>query len=323
MSLHLITDVTAEPITVSEARSHLRLDGSAGEPAPSAPTVALASPSVAGNVDNGAHRYLVTAVTADGETEAGAVSAAVTVTDKTVNGKVELTAIPLGGSGVTSRKLYRTTAGGSTYLLLATISNNTATTYTDNIADSSLGAQAPSTNTTVDPYVTRLITAVRMRAEAATWRQLMTATWDLYLDRFPSCERVIEVPKPPLISVTHVKYLDTSGTLTTMTVTTDYTVSAPTGPRGRRGRISLAYGVSWPSAQAVSDAVVIRFVAGYGATGSTVPAILRQAMLIDMGTLYEHRDDTSGDTVQMHPFAERIYAQYKSRGRYATMAEAA
>src|SRR3989344_5689951 len=100
MSLHLITAPTVEPVTVAEARSHLRLDDEAGEPAPVAPTVALASPAVAGNVDNGAHRYLVTFVTADGETEAGAISAAVTVADKTVNGKVELTAIPFGGVAV-------------------------------------------------------------------------------------------------------------------------------------------------------------------------------------------------------------------------------
>ena len=321
MSLTLITDVTAEPLTVAEALSQLRLESVADEPAPVAPTVALASPSIAGNVDNGAHRYLVTFVTADGETNAGAVSASVTVADKTVNGKVELTAIPLGGSSVTSRKLYRTVASGSTYLLLATIANNTATTYTDNIADSSLGAQAPSTNTTVDPYVRRLITAARQRAEVATSRQLITATWDWYLDAWPY-GRVLEIPKPPLLSVTHVKYLNASGTLTAMTVTTDYTVSAPAGPRARRGRVSLAYGVSWPSARAVPDTIVVRFVAGYGATGSTVPAILRQAMLIDLSTLHEHRDDAV-EAVPTPLFAERIYATYRSRARYGQMAEAA
>src|SRR3990167_7562511 len=114
MPLSLITAPTVEPLSVAEAKSHLRLDSSSGEPAPTAPTAALASPAIAGNVDNGAHRYGVTFVTADGETELGTVTAAVTVADKTVNGKVELTAIPTGGSAVTSRKLYRTAAGGTT-----------------------------------------------------------------------------------------------------------------------------------------------------------------------------------------------------------------
>lgn len=46
--------------------------------------------------------------------------------------------------GINSRKLYRTVAGGTAYKLVATIANNTATTYDDNIADASLGAAAPT-----------------------------------------------------------------------------------------------------------------------------------------------------------------------------------
>jgi len=179
MSLSLITAATVEPLTLAEVRTHLRIDSSSAEPAPSAPTVALAAVPIAGNVDNGAHRYRVTFVTADGETEGGDISAAVTVADKTVNGKVEVTAIPVGGSAVTSRKVYRTAAAGTTYLLLATIANNTATTYTDNIADASLGAGAPSTNTTGDPELNRLIIGARMKAEEQTFRSLCTQTWDV------------------------------------------------------------------------------------------------------------------------------------------------
>jgi hypothetical protein len=128
-------------------------------PIPGACSDALAGGG-AGNVENGVHSYKVTFVTAQGETEAGTVSDGVTVVDKTVNGKVALTAIPTATyviksttaviPAVTSRKIYRTTAGGSTYLLLATLSDNTTTTYTDNIADASLGAAAPSTDSTGD-----------------------------------------------------------------------------------------------------------------------------------------------------------------------------
>lgn len=52
------------------------------------------------------------------------------------------------------RKLYRTTAGGSTFSLVATIANNTATSYDDNVADGSLGAAAPSANTATKGKVT-------------------------------------------------------------------------------------------------------------------------------------------------------------------------
>lgn len=116
--------------------------------APSAPSGALAGDG-AGNVNDGSHLYAVTVVTPAGETVIGTASAAVVVADKTVNGKVDVSAIPLGPLGYTiSRKLYRTKAGvPGTFYLLTTLSDNTTTTYEDNTADASLGAQPPSSNT--------------------------------------------------------------------------------------------------------------------------------------------------------------------------------
>lgn len=90
-----------------------------------------------GNIDNGTHSYKVTYITSTGETELGTVSNTVTVDAS--NKQVALSAIPIStSSSVTSRKIYRTKAGASFYFLLTTINNNTSTTYTDNIADSSL-----------------------------------------------------------------------------------------------------------------------------------------------------------------------------------------
>jgi len=110
--------------------------------APTACTGALAGAG-AGNVDNGDHYYKITYVNAAGETELGTASAVVTVVDKAANGQVSLTAIPVSiSSSVTSRKIYRTKAGGTDYYYLAEIANNTGTTYTDNIADASLGADS-------------------------------------------------------------------------------------------------------------------------------------------------------------------------------------
>jgi hypothetical protein len=88
-----------EPLTTAEVISHLRLDSSNLEPVPDAPTCALAGLG-AGNVDNGAHRYRVVFVTADGKTDGGVISGAVTVVDKTVTVD-RAHNIPLGGSRVT------------------------------------------------------------------------------------------------------------------------------------------------------------------------------------------------------------------------------
>lgn len=89
------------------------------------------------NLDSGAAYYY--AITMDSDAYiCGAVSN--TVTTDASNRKVTLSNIPLGPVGTTDRKIYRTEGGGSTLKLLATISDNTTTTYADDIADGSLGA---------------------------------------------------------------------------------------------------------------------------------------------------------------------------------------
>lgn len=108
-----------------------------------APSLALA---VGAGVEDGIHKYAVTFVNAEGETTPSDTSE-ITVT--TGNNQVELTAIPTGGVGVTSRKIYRTTAGTDPLLLLTTIANNSTTVFTDNTPDASLGAAAPTSNTAV------------------------------------------------------------------------------------------------------------------------------------------------------------------------------
>jgi uncharacterized phiE125 gp8 family phage protein len=258
-----------------------RITSTSQEPAPSAITVALASPAAAGNVDNGVHRYLCTFTTSDGETQAGVVSAAVTVADKTINGKVQLSAIPLGGALVTSRKLYRTTAGGSTYLLLATLADNTTTTYLDNIADASLGAGAPSTNTTLDPMLSMMISAARGVAESRTGRRLISQTWEQVIDAFPCNELKLDIM--PVQSVVSVTYIDEDGNPQVMD-SDQYVLDKDT----LTAWLLPAYGESWPSTQAVAQAVVVRVLVGYGDTGASVPAELRQWIAAQVAASFDN-----------------------------------
>lgn len=115
--------------------------------APTALTAVLAGVGT-GNLANGVYKYKVTFVGTNGETEAGTASAPVTVTDWSVDGQLSLSAIPVGPTGVSARKIYRTLAGGSDYYLVTTLNDNSTATYVDNIADGSLTTAAPSTNTT-------------------------------------------------------------------------------------------------------------------------------------------------------------------------------
>jgi len=90
---------------------------------------------------SGVYYYAMTYVIDSVETVIGTKSNTVTVSSK----KIDLD-LPIGVSNCTARKIYRTTAGGSSLKLVATISDNTTLTYQDNIADGSLGATIPSTN---------------------------------------------------------------------------------------------------------------------------------------------------------------------------------
>ena len=119
------------------------VDGTLPNPgSPSAPVAAINA--VAGNL-NGLYEYMVTFVTAEGETEPSPVSNAVSP----VNQQVNLTGIPLGGPGTTVRRIYRAKDGSGIFRRIYETPNNTITSYTDNITDAVMnaGTVVPTVNT--------------------------------------------------------------------------------------------------------------------------------------------------------------------------------
>lgn len=131
--------LTFTPTQTLDIAGHMSFDDVA-EPSQSGFTAALAGAG-AGNVDNGVHYYAVEFYTAIGVTGAVTPVINVTVTDKTTNGQVNLASLPVSTDPrVVGRRIYRTTAGGTSAFAyyLASIADNTTTTYTDNLADSSL-----------------------------------------------------------------------------------------------------------------------------------------------------------------------------------------
>lgn len=132
-----------------------------------------------------------------------------------------------------------------------------------------------------DTYLTTLITAARQWAEEYCWRGLVTQTWDLILESFP-CSDEIELPKGVLSSVTSVSYRDVNGDSHTWS-SSNYLVDTAHQP----GRIHLPYGSVWPATICRWDAVTIRYVVGTAA--GSVPAPIKQAMLLLISQMYEHR----------------------------------
>ncbi|MAF36921.1 hypothetical protein CL622_07425, partial [archaeon] len=94
----------------------------------------------AGNLD-GDYYYEMT-YTEDGvESITGCKSNTVTASSNSLS----LT-LPIGPAGVTARTLYRTVGDGTQLKKVADISDNTTTTYVDNLIDGSLGANIPAIN---------------------------------------------------------------------------------------------------------------------------------------------------------------------------------
>jgi hypothetical protein len=155
-----------------------------------------------------------------------------------------------------------------------------------------------------DALIGDLIAAARQAAEEHTRRALVTQTWRLTLDRFPAkplpwwdgvrqgadvaaAANAIELPRPPLASVTSVTAYDDADTATVMP-SADYFVDSDREP----GRIVLRSGKTWPTVERVAGGVEVVFVAGYGAA-SDVPEAIRQGVLLLVGHLDENRETTA------------------------------
>ena len=132
-----------------------------------------------------------------------------------------------------------------------------------------------------DTLITALIIAARQQAEHRTGRALITQQWEFTLDKFP---QQIILPKPALVSVQSVKYLDDAGVLQTL-ASTEYQVIVSE----LVGRVIPAYGKSWPSCRLQPDSVVVAFTAGYG-DAAAVPTSIKSWMLMAIGTMYGQRE---------------------------------
>lgn len=146
-----------------------------------------------------------------------------------------------------------------------------------------------------------LVPAAEQWAESATGRQLIHATWQMFLRTFPGDGCPIVLPKPPLSTVSHVKYYDADGVQQTWAAS-NYTVIAPTGPKAAAGRIQPNDGVSYPTIYGDPYEIEVELIAGYGADHTTVPAMLRAGMLLLVAEMFERRElAVTGTIIQGAP----------------------
>ncbi|NBW09345.1 MAG: hypothetical protein EBR82_15100 [Caulobacteraceae bacterium] len=136
-----------------------------------------------------------------------------------------------------------------------------------------------------DAYITALIATAREYVEGILDISMITTVWEARYDTFPMWEIIL--PRPPMqnASVTLV-YRDEGGASQTITsgagaFQADFYATP--------GRIFPIYGSVWPAARGDENSVMVRWSAGYGASGAAVPSILKHLILLLVAHWYESR----------------------------------
>ena len=152
--------------------------------------------------------------------------------------------------------------------------------------------------TAEDSLITSLIKTARQYCENYQRRAYITQTWELWLDRFPDID-IIDIPLPPLQSVSSIKYYDTANVEHTFAAS-EYFVDSKSQP----GRVSLSYGKSWPAdTLRPTTGVCITFVAGYGSVASAVPVTACYAILLLVAHYYENREAAGASQIYPAPLS--------------------
>ena len=137
-----------------------------------------------------------------------------------------------------------------------------------------------------DAYIATLITAAREWCEQYLDRTLIDTQWTMRLDSFPY---EIELPRPPIASAgtaTAVTLTYTLGDDSTATLSsTQYRVDRNSTP----GVVRQLRAGTWPANLDDYNAVAVTWWAGYGSSGTSVPAAIRHAMLMLVAYWYENR----------------------------------
>jgi uncharacterized phiE125 gp8 family phage protein len=163
--------------------------------------------------------------------------------------------------------------------------------------------------------------------EEYTGRAVITQVREYWLDCFPgypvsgfASNSRIEIPNPPLQSVTSVLYTASDGSQASFSdgASPDaplYSVKAPQGPYAARGWIEPLSGQSWPLAQSTGGACQIQYVCGYGDTPDDVPDVVTAAICYLIAHFDRHRlpvaDQSSGSLSEVPMTVRMLWDAFK------------
>lgn len=139
-----------------------------------------------------------------------------------------------------------------------------------------------------DSLISALITAARQKAEEYTKRAFITQSWELALD---SASEKVYLPRPPVQTINEV------------------TLDGEIVSTGNYALIGQdAFYTKIPLNAVNPDGLVIRYISGYGNNATDAPQAIRQAILMLVAHLYEHRGD---DAIEMPPTVKALLRPYR------------
>lgn len=180
-----------------------------------------------------------------------------------------------------------------------------------------------------DTLIEGLITAARQWAEEFCARSIAQATLELALDQWPEAPAqwggpvgtaaplAVYLPRAPLQELLSVVYIDAAGVQQTLA---GYQLDDYSEPP----RLMPAAGSSWPATQDKRlNAVRIRYRAGHTLPGDSpdaypLPKPIKQAILLILGHLYEHREDATPVRLDELPMgAQTLLRKYRLANGFA------
>jgi len=143
--------------------------------------------------------------------------------------------------------------------------------------------------TSEDLLLQTFIKAAESYAENYMKRSINRQRWELRIDGFSGHDGDIELPRPPLTTVSSevvVSYIeDTTAGSTVAISATAITIDYYSEP----GVVYPSYDNEWPETRDEANAVRVTYYSGY-ATPGLVPDAIKQWVKLRVGAMYEHRE---------------------------------
>jgi uncharacterized phiE125 gp8 family phage protein len=155
-----------------------------------------------------------------------------------------------------------------------------------------------------DDLLTNIIKVSRQMVEDYTNRALISQTIELSMDYWPN--EVLELPRPPLISITSVQTLDESNVATTYDSGNYFTIT-----NCDPGKLVIKNSVSFPyNSSRYYAGYKVTYTAGYGSTATYIPQQLKEACKLWATVIYENRTQSSDPTPLVKGLLEPFKVYY-------------